>query len=123
MVYVLYVSSVVMTLGHVACIVLSHEASFIKYVYLTGCATSILNHMNQSTNKTLRTLDRTAMVLGAANDLLYIHDSLTFGLWLASIEFYAYSKLFRFRELHVLAHVCVTLCHARVLLLNNSTVQ
>ena len=115
--YVLFVSSVCMTLGHFVFIVLSHEASFIKYVYLTGCATSIMNHYHRGTNRPLRLLDRTVMAFGAANDLFYMYDSITFSWWLASIYFYMYSKVLHTRELHVLAHACVTVCHARILLI------
>ena len=120
--YVLFATSVCMALGHLPFIIVSHEESFIKIVYLTGCATSLLNHYCLSRNKYLRTLDRAVMTLGAVHDLAYIYDSYTFTLWFASIYFYVYSKIFIQAGLyenavtfHAMAHVLVTLCHANIL--------
>jgi hypothetical protein len=120
--YTLFLSSVFMTLGHLPFIVVSHEESFIKYVYLTGCATSLANHYFRSKNRGLQVLDRTVMVLGSVNDLFYMNDSTTFSYWVLSIYFYMYSKIFRnlghhenVVPFHVLSHLFVTMCHARVL--------
>jgi hypothetical protein len=120
--YTLFLSSICMTLGHVSFIVISHRESFIKWVYLTGCATSLMNHFCKSKNRHLQTLDRVVMAFGAANDLFYIHDSYTFSLWFASVYFYVYSKIFKsvgvhenVVPFHVMAHVCVTMCHANIL--------
>jgi hypothetical protein len=120
--YALLASSVLMTLGHLPFIIVSHEAGFIKYVYVTGCATSLLNHYFQGRNKYLKALDRGVMTLGAVNDLGYIYDSYTFSLWFAAIYFYFYSKIFKNVGLyenavifHVLAHAFVTMCHANIL--------
>ena len=120
--YTLFLSSVFMTLGHLPFIVVSHEASFIKCVYLTGCATSLANHYFQSKNRALQVLDRTVMVLGSVNDLFYMSDSTTFSYWVLAIYFYMYSKVFRSLghhenvvPFHILYHLFVTMCHARVL--------
>ena len=120
--YALFASSVCMTLGHLTFVVISHEESFIKMVYMTGCATSLLNHYFRGRNKYLKALDRTVVTLGAVNDLRYIYDSYTFSLWFAAIYFYVYSKIFIDVELyenavifHVLAHVVVTMCHTNIL--------
>lgn len=109
-----------MTLGHVYYIVLSHESSLIKCVYLTGCATSLANHYHE--NKILRYVDRTVMTLGAVNDLFYMKDHFTFSLWFSSIYFYMYSKVCKnvgFEAVvvpfHVMAHALVTMCHAKIL--------
>lgn len=106
-----------MTLGHLPFILISREDAFIKGMYITGCITSLLNHYFQSKNKYLQTLDRSVMTIGAVNDLFYMYDSYTFSLWFASIYFYTYSKILKNLGLpfHVLAHVFVTLCHARIL--------
>jgi hypothetical protein len=120
--YTLFLSSILMTLGHLPFIVVSHEAGFIKYVYMTGCATNLVNHYFQSKNRALRVLDRTVMVLGAVNDLFYIHDSVVFSYWVLSIYFYTYSKIFKnlghhenVVPFHVLSHIFVTVCHANIL--------
>ena len=120
--YALFASSVCSTLGHLTFAVISHEESFIKIVYMTGCATSLLNHYFRGRNKYLKALDRTVMTLGAVNDLRYIYDSYTFSLWFSAIYFYVYSKIFKNVELyehavffHVMAHAVVTMCHANIL--------
>ena len=114
--YVLFASSVCATLGHFVFIVLSHEASFIKHVYLTGCATNVINHYFRGNNKPLRLIDKTVTAFVAANDLFYIHDPVTFSWWLATMYLYMYAKVLRMQVLHVMAHACFAACHARILL-------
>ena len=112
-----------MTLGHLYFIILSHEASFIKQVYIVGCATNLVNQYHQSNSKIAKYVDRTVIVLGAVNDLFYITDSFTFSLWFSAIYFYVYSKVATDIGLpcivvpfHVISHACVTMCHAKILL-------
>lgn len=118
----LFISSVLMTLGHLFFIEVSYEKSFIKQVYILGCATSLVNHYHQSDSKIARYVDRTVMVLGAVNDLFYMRDSFTFSLWFSAIYFYVYSKVCKNVGLtlivvpfHVISHACVTMCHAKIL--------
>ena len=121
----LLVSSICMVICNVPYIIIS-PASFLKYIYIVGLTTSVLNHATR--NRRLQILDRTVMTAGACIDLIYIRNSHEFMLWFAAIYFYFFSKVLKQLDeqsvyLHVLSHASVTVLHNYMLLNDSSTVH
>jgi hypothetical protein len=111
---VLFISSIFMFLGNFPFIVISKHSSFIKYYYLTGLTTSLLNHGFNSS--ILQSFDRSTMILGVIVDTYYIIDTTDFQLLWLSIYSYFIAKYTGYKFFHVYAHILITILHNKILL-------
>ena len=105
-------SSIGMVIGNIPFIVISNCP--IKYYYLLGLTTSVLNH-GSSNYYLFRYLDRGVMVVGAVLDTYYLKYKFEYLLWFLAIKCYFISKYTGKRYYDVFAHFFVTLLHNSIL--------
>jgi len=110
----LALSSIFMIVANVPFIIISQQVSFIKYYYLIGLTTSLLNH--SFNYKPLQLLDRSVMGIGIIIDTSYINNVEELKLQILSIFFYLFAKYTRYSIFHLCSHFLITVLHNRILM-------
>ena len=105
-------SSLGMVVGNITFIVISKR--LVKWYYLLGIITSVLNHGNANTHLFIY-LDRSVMAVGAVMDIFYMDTIYKWILWSLAIKCYFISKLTGNKYFHVGAHFFVTILHNLIL--------